>query len=247
MLVLTVVAPVFGTNCLVVAASPGAPCVIVDAGAGVAERVCAAIEANQLRPQAVVATHGHVDHTWDAAALCAEYEVPFLIHSADAYRIDEPFKTLSGITDGLIDTLASFGFAAQDYRRPSQILKFEAAQEAARLPVAGLEIALLHAPGHTQGSTILLLDGSPDAASELPSRAPGAGRDTPSAIALTGDVLFAGGIGRVDLPGGDEREMVQTLGSRLAAINDDTLVVPGHGPSSTMRHERAYNPYLAQF
>lgn len=247
MLVLTFVAPVFGTNCLVVATGPGASCVIVDAGAGVAERVRAAIEAHQLRPQAVVATHGHVDHTWDAAGLCAEYDVPFLVHRADAYRIDEPFQTLSGISGGLIDTLAALGFAAQDYRRPSQIVTFEAAEDVARLPVAGLEIALLHAPGHTEGSTILLLDGAPDAASELPPRAPGSGRDTPSAIALTGDVLFAGGIGRVDLPGGDGREMAVTLGTRLARIADDTFVVPGHGPSSTMRHERAHNPYLSQF
>ena len=247
MLVLTVVAPVFGTNCLVVAAGPGAPCVIVDAGAGVAERVCAAIEAHHLQPQAVVATHGHVDHTWDAAGLCAEYDVPFLVHPADAYRIDEPFQTLSGISGGLIDTLAALGFDARDYRRPSQIVTLEAGEEVSRLPVAGLEIALLHAPGHTEGSMILLLDGSPDPASELPPRVPGASRDTPSAIALTGDVLFAGGIGRVDLPGGDEREMAQTLGSRLGAIKDETLILPGHGPSSMMRHERAHNPYLAQF
>ena len=246
-LVLTVVAPVFGTNCTIVASGPAEPCVVVDAGAGVGERVCAAIETHGLRPQAVVATHGHVDHTWDAAGLCAEYDVPFLVHRADAYRIDEPFESLGGVSGALGAALAALGFPPAEYQRPTRVVAFDPGPDGTRLPVEGVDIALLHAPGHTEGSTILLLVGAPDAASELPLGAPDAGRDTPSGIALTGDVLFAGGIGRVDLPGGDEREMAVTLSTRLDRIADDVLIVPGHGPASTMRHERARNPYLAEF
>jgi hydroxyacylglutathione hydrolase len=246
-LVLTVVAPVFGTNCTVVAVGPGAPCVVVDAGAGVSEQVRALIDVHGLRPQAVVATHGHVDHTWDAAGLCAEYDVPFLVHRADAYRIDEPFESLGGVSGALGAALAALGFPPAEYQRPTRVVAFDPGPDGTRLPVEGVDIALLHAPGHTEGSTILLLDGAPDDASAFPPLVLGADVATPSGLALMGDVLFADGIGRVDLAGGDESEMIVTLSTRLGRIADDTLIIPGHGPASTMGRERARNPYLAEF
>ena len=113
MLVLTVVAPVFGTNCTIVAAGPGAPCVVVDAGAGVSERVRALIEVHGLQPRAVVATHGHADHIWDAGGLCAAYQVPFLVHRADAYRIAEPLGSLGSVAGTLRGALTSLGFAPE--------------------------------------------------------------------------------------------------------------------------------------
>ncbi|WP_319946811.1 MBL fold metallo-hydrolase, partial [Cellulosimicrobium cellulans] len=79
-----VVAPVFGTNCTVVSA-PGGDCVVVDAGAGVADAVVAHVRSAGLVPRAVLATHGHVDHTWDAAALADRFGVPVVLHAADAY------------------------------------------------------------------------------------------------------------------------------------------------------------------
>ena len=89
-----VVAPVFGTNCAVVSAA-GGDCVVVDAGAGVADAVTATIERRGLVPRAVLATHGHVDHTWDAAVLCERLGVPLHVHAADVYRLADPFGSIA--------------------------------------------------------------------------------------------------------------------------------------------------------
>src|ERR687893_799683 len=136
-----VVAPVFGTNCCVVvsdAATGAGPdgdgagggprdCVVVDAGAGVADAVSRLVDAENLVPRAVLATHGHADHTWDAAELCARYGVPLRLHSADAYRLADPFGTLGitpgmpGVSNALTRALADLGLHAEDNRAPGVV------------------------------------------------------------------------------------------------------------------------------
>ena len=88
-------------------------------------------------------------------------------------------------------------------------------------PIAGAELTVLHTPGHTPGSVCLLWG------QEL----------------FAGDTLFAGSCGRVDLPGGDPAQMLQSL-NRLASLNADYRVHPGHGPSTTLSQEKRYNPYM---
>jgi glyoxylase-like metal-dependent hydrolase (beta-lactamase superfamily II) len=84
-----------------------------------------------------------------------------------------------------------------------------------------------HAPGHTEGSTLYLL---------------AAGDDR---VAFTGDVLFAGSVGRTDLPGGDPVAMAATLREVVGALPPGTHVLPGHGPATRVDAELATNPYLA--
>ena len=88
-------------------------------------------------------------------------------------------------------------------------------------PIAGAELTVLHTPGHTPGSVCLLWE------QEL----------------FAGDTLFAGSCGRVDLPGGDPAQMLQSL-NRLASLNADYRVHPGHGPSTTLSQEKRHNPYM---
>ena len=88
-------------------------------------------------------------------------------------------------------------------------------------PIAGAELTVLHTPGHTPGSVCLLWG------QEL----------------FAGDTLFAGSCGRVDLPGGDPAQMMQSL-NRLASLQADYRVHPGHGPSTTLSQEKRYNPYM---
>ena len=88
-------------------------------------------------------------------------------------------------------------------------------------PIAGAELKVLHTPGHTPGSVCLLWG------QEL----------------FAGDTLFAGSCGRVDLPGGDPAQMMQSL-NRLASLQADYRVHPGHGPSTTLSQEKRYNPYM---
>ena len=275
--VLTAVAPVFGTNCYIVIADDGVACVVIDVGAGIARRVRTIIDSLGLRPAAVLATHGHVDHTWDAAEVSEAYGVPVCLHAADAYRLADPFGTLGlgRAGDGshdpggpLAQALAAAGIVPADYRVPSRVETFAAAPAATsalpgargargadarelELELGGLEFAgaalgVLPASGHSEGASLYLVDGVPGPDSSLPF-APGeqdlAGGGTRTAF--TGDVLFAGTIGRTDLPGGDDVAMAATLRHLARALTPGTLLLPGHGPATRMDRELRRNPFLA--
>jgi glyoxylase-like metal-dependent hydrolase (beta-lactamase superfamily II) len=227
-----VVAPVFGTNCCVVvvdgAGEPGADAVVVDAGAGVAQTVQGLVAERGWAVRAVLATHGHVDHTWDAAALCDAFGVPLRIHAADAYRLADPFGSLGltrgGVSDALRQALAGLGLRAEDYRAPAVVVPFDAAGDdgTGTLVAGSVRLRAIHAPGHTEGATLYEVGG----------------------VVLAGDVLFAGGIGRTDLPGGDDAAMRATLRDVVARLDPALEVVPGHGPTTTVEREMATNPYL---
>jgi glyoxylase-like metal-dependent hydrolase (beta-lactamase superfamily II) len=234
--VFTVVAPVFGTNCCVIVGADRT-CVVVDAGAGVAGEVRRLVAEQDVTPVAVLATHGHVDHTWDAAVLTSVFDVPFLIHASDTYRLDDPFGTLGQVGAShdaggpLAQALASVGVDASSYRAPARVEPFGGPPDAQGrsadevLQLGGVRLVARHAPGHTEGSTIYLLDADP-------------------ALALTGDVLFAGSIGRTDLPGGNPAAMSTTLRDVVRTLAPGTVVLPGHGPSSRIEVELRSNPYL---
>lgn len=255
MLVLSVISPVFGARTsIVVGAAHGtgpAPCVVVDAGAGVCDAVVAAVAERGLRPTAVLLTHGHVDHTWDAAALSDALDVPVMLHAADAYRLADPFGTLGPLggvahdpSGPLAGALTEAGFAPGSYRAPTRVETFgtEAGgrDDEVRLGLDGLEVLARHAPGHTEGSTIYLVPTPADGGGGAPDDEGPAGP-----VAFTGDVLFAGTIGRTDLPGGDMGVMSTTLREVVALLPRAATVVPGHGPTSDVATELARNPFLA--
>ncbi len=103
------------------------------------------------------------------------------------------------------------------------------------LEIAGIRLDALHAPGHTEGSVMYR--------SDYPSAARGGGGEIDQLV-FSGDVLFAGSIGRTDLPGGDHAAMLRSLRTKVLPLPDTTAVLPGHGPQTTMARERATNPYL---
>jgi glyoxylase-like metal-dependent hydrolase (beta-lactamase superfamily II) len=224
----TVVAPLLAANCYVLADDDGR-CVVIDPGAGVLAGVADVVDAHGLRPVGVLATHGHVDHTWDAAGLCDTYGVALHLHDADVYRTTDPFGSLGPLGPQLAAMAASAGMV---HRLPARVVGFAApAREHAEITVGAeadagpLVLRVLHSPGHTQGSTVYLADID--------------GAET----ALTGDVLFAGSIGRTDLPGGDDAAMALTL-RRLRSLPGSTRLRPGHGPASLMSTELLRNPFL---
>ena len=210
------VAPVFGTNCCVL--SSGTDCVVIDAGAGVADAVARLVDDEGLTPRAVLATHGHADHTWDAGDLCARYEIPMRLHEADAYRLADPFGTLSPALE------AALGLHRDDYRAPAVVEPFGTPGGSAVLTFGELVLHALHAPGHTEGSTLYRSDDE---------------------VILTGDVLFAGSVGRTDLHGGSGQVMAETLRDVVRSLDPALAVVPGHGPATTVERELRTNPFLA--
>nr|WP_187361074.1 MBL fold metallo-hydrolase [Phytoactinopolyspora mesophila] len=224
-MLLSLASPVLGTNCYVVARDGSDTCFLVDPGIAVEEHVGQAMAQHGLRPAAALITHGHADHTFSLAQLCQRYELPVYIHEADEYRLDDPIQTLG---PELAPAFASF---AELWTRPPDVHTFS---DGASLQVAGLTVEALHAPGHTEGSTLYVVP-RPD--------------EHPGSLCFTGDVLFAGTVGRTDLPGGDPEAMRQTL-ARIATpeadggLPDATTVLPGHGEGDSLGNQRATNPFL---
>ncbi|HEX8347178.1 MAG TPA: MBL fold metallo-hydrolase [Actinoplanes sp.] len=221
MLVASFPAEAFGTNCYVVAAAPGEQCVIVDPGIGVLDHLDEVLARHRLHPAAVLLTHGHLDHVFSVAPVCGARGVTAYVHPADREMLADPAKGLSA------DLTAMFG-GRLPYTEPDDVAELT---DGATVALAGLEFTVDHAPGHTGGSVLF--------------RLPGAGSSWEAEqICLSGDVLFAGSIGRTDLPGGSTPAMLTSLRDKILPLADDTVVLPGHGPATTIGRERASNPYL---
>jgi hydroxyacylglutathione hydrolase len=211
-------AAMFATNCYVVATGPGQECLVVDPGVGVEDQLDEVLREHRLQPIAVLLTHGHLDHTFSVTPVCGARGVPAYIHSADRYRLADPMSTLG-------PQLTEMFAGRLTWTEPDDVRELT---DGAVLALAGLELVVDHAPGHTEGSVMFRTEGAAD---EAP-------------VCLTGDVLFAGSIGRTDLVGGDPAAMERSLRSKVLPLADETVVLPGHGPKSTIGHERLTNPYL---
>ncbi len=223
MLVTGVEAQAFGTNCYVVAAAPGEQCLIVDPGIGVLDQLDELLAEHRLHPAAVLLTHGHLDHTFSVAPVCGARGITAYVHPADREMLADPAKGLS------TDLNALFG-GRLAYTEPEDVAELT---DGATLTLAGLEITVDHAPGHTGGSVMFRLPNT------------GAPAETEQ-FCLSGDVLFAGSIGRTDLPGGSMPAMLASLRDKVLPLADDTVVLPGHGPATTIGRERSTNPYLRE-
>ncbi len=212
-------------NCYVLAPGDGAECVVVDAGQAATDRLRSVVAEHRLTPVAVLSTHGHFDHVASAGEVCAEFGIPVYLHEADQYMLSDPLAALSPDLRAGAAALLPPGGSLQGMR-PDEVRGLDGI---ATLNLAGLEITVLHTPGHTQGSVSFRLPGDGDRKEVL----------------LTGDTLFAGSIGRSDLPGGSSPQILSSIAAELLSRPDDAIVLPGHGPATTIGTERVANPFLA--
>lgn len=210
------------TNCYLVAPADRGPCIVLDPGVGAFDTVRDLVEEHGLEPQGVLLTHGHLDHLYSATDVCATYGVDCWIHPADRARLTDPYD-IPGAYEFVEQALGR----ARDFTDREPAVVHEVA-DGDRITLAGLEIEVLHAPGHTPGSVLYRV----------------APADRP--LVFTGDVVFAGSVGRVDLPGGDAAAMRRTLRTVVLGLPDDTVLLPGHGGQTTVSRERAANPYLTR-
>jgi hydroxyacylglutathione hydrolase len=168
---------------------------------------------HRLHPAAVLLTHGHIDHTFSVAPVCGARGITAYVHPADREMLADPAKGLNA------DLSQLFG-GRMEYSEPEDVAELT---DGATMTIAGIEITVDHAPGHTGGSVLFRL---------------------PELVCLSGDVLFAGSIGRTDLPGGSTEAMMTSLRTKILPLDDETVVLPGHGPATTIGRERASNPFL---
>lgn len=206
-----------GTNCWIVAPGPGEQCVVVDPGVGAAARVDEIVAEHRLHPVAVLLTHGHVDHTFSVVPVCDARDVPAYIHPDDRPQLTDPW-TWIGVPKGT--PLYGGSLPAAE---PSDVRELT---DGDTLEIAGLSLEVRHTPGHTPGSVSFGL-AAPDAP-----------------LFFSGDLLFQGTIGRCDLPGGSEDAMFDSLARVVLPLPDETVVHPGHGPTTTVARERRWNEFL---
>jgi hydroxyacylglutathione hydrolase len=208
------------TNCYVAATGPGSECVVIDPGKDAAAGVDEVVRQHRLKPVAVLVTHGHVDHMWCVAPVAGAYDATAWIHPDDRHLLADPMAGMSPETSAML-----LG-GNYEWAEPDDVRELTDLQE---LELAGLRFVVDHAPGHTEGSVTFR---SPYDAEDI------------SEVMFSGDLLFAGSIGRTDLPGGDHPTMLRSLAQKVLPLRDDVVVLPGHGEQTSIGRERATNPFL---
>ena len=220
MLIDRVIAPYFETNCWILALDTGQECIIVDPGMAkpnLVKEIEEKISDLNLKPVAVLITHGHLDHTFSVLPLTKQVPMRTFITGADRVLLTDPMGALDrgGVSEQFLKA-----FGMEKFKEPDEVVELE---DFLTFEVAGMQITSIFAPGHTKGSVIFTVDDQ-----QL----------------ISGDVLFAGSIGRTDLPTGSANEMRKTLRDRILTLPDGLNVLPGHGGQTTIGTERVRNPYL---
>jgi len=222
MLVERIVAPYFATNCWILSTGAGNECAIVDPGIAVpdlAQRIIGRCDELRLKPVAILITHGHLDHTFSLVPLAREGGVSTsYVHPADRDLLINPARGLGAQGLALLEQLSP----TKVWEEPDRV---EEVNDEDVIEVAGLDIQVVHAPGHTKGSVMYRVN---------------------SGTLLSGDVLFKGAIGRTDLPTSSPRAMRESLTERVLTLPDEIRVLPGHGDETTIGQERLTNPFLLE-
>ncbi len=180
---------------------------VIDPGDEI-ERIAQEIEREGLQPDRIILTHGHLDHVMFASAMQEKFQLELYMHREDVFLVENMNRQaarLGLMMPGLVAPRID-GYLAEDdtVTCGKQTLK------------------ILHGPGHSPGSIMLI------------------GEDA----AVVGDVLFQGSIGRTDLPGGSYEVLLDSIRTKLLPLQDDVLVLPGHGETTTIGAERRNNPFL---
>ena len=195
-------------NCTILGDEQTRDAIVIDPGDD-PEEILACLAKHNLNAKQIVCTHTHIDHVGAIQDLQDRLGTPAAIHKADLFLFDKLDVQAQWIgipvpKRGAIDRFVEDGDAVS---------------------CQGVEVGVIHTPGHTPGSTTFHLRGDRN-------------------ILFTGDTLFMQSIGRTDLWGGSHQEIIRSIEKKLMPFDDDTLVIAGHGRQTTIGHERRYNPFL---
>ena len=192
--------------------------VVIDPGDEV-DDLLAAVERRSLTVKAILLTHAHLDHVTGVARAKELLKVPVWLHEAD-----------NALYEGVVQQGLMFGLrvepqpAVDHFYAPDQTIGF-----------GEYTISVLHTPGHCPGGVALAVNGDPRTTGPTDRR-----------ILIVGDTLFAGSIGRTDLPGGDTQTLLRSIREVLFSFPDGTPVYSGHGEPTTIGREKRTNPFVGE-
>ena len=189
----------FNANCYIVFNEENNQGFLIDPGFD-GERIDSYVESNNISLNAILLTHGHMDHVGAVDYFINKYKLPVYINEKDDECINKNVMVFGKIQK------------ANFYLEDGQILN-----------IAGIEIKVIETPGHTPGGVCFLCNN----------------------ILFTGDTVFRGSIGRTDFPGGDYEAIINSIINKIAILDDNIEVYPGHEGSSTIGMEKMLNPYFS--
>lgn len=195
-----------GTNCYFAVNEDTKELLVIDPGDS-AQMLAGKIRQKDLKPAAVLLTHGHFDHAMAAQELAELFDVKIYAHEAEKNTLEQPGLNVSAMI-GRRDS-----YHADVYVKDKEVLN-----------LAGMEILVLHTPGHTEGGCCYYLE--------------------KERVLFSGDTLFCQSVGRTDFPGGSMKKIVRSIKEKLLVLPDEVRVYPGHMDLTTIGMERAQNPFL---
>lgn len=195
----------FASNCYLIKNATTEQGIIIDPG-DEPELIKRTIQEKNVNPKQILLTHGHLDHIMAVTILSNEYDLPVYAHAAEELLLQNvPAQAqMFGLPPVEIPIVT-------DWFDDGDILD-----------LIGLEIKVLHTPGHSPGGSCFQI----------------------GKTIFVGDTLFQSSIGRTDLPGGDYQQLINSIKTKLFTLDDDMKVYPGHGDSTTIGLERQFNPFL---
>lgn len=189
---------------------------VVDPGGDV-DNILDAISQIGITVEKLLLTHGHIDHAGGAAELCERLVADG--RHGDAVPIEGPDPRDRFLLQGLAAQGREYGLKGARDVLPDRWL-----EEGDEVTVAGVTLSVLHCPGHTPGSIVMV--------------------QHEQRFALVGDVLFRGSVGRTDFPYGDQEALLDAIRTKLFPLGDDISFICGHGPGGTIGEERRSNPFV---
>ena len=198
----------FAMNAMIVYSEASKRGILIDPGDEI-ERILSRVKELDLAIEAIVFTHGHIDHVAHAEVARTELGVPTYLHRDDWQ-----------MAEAVPQQAMMFGLPPCPVVQIDNELPGEGEFE-----IAGLKFELFHTPGHSPGSVTLL--------------------SKEHKICLVGDLVFAGSVGRTDLPGCSPQALNDSIKNHILPMDDDIVLYPGHGPTTTVGQERSSNPFLS--
>ena len=195
------------TNCYLVWNKNTREALVVDPAA-LPDRIISAMESRDVKPVAILLTHGHFDHIGAVDALREKYRIPVLLLDKEQEIMENQDKNLSSVFG------RGFSTKADHFLHDGDVVSY-----------AGVEIKVLHTPGHTIGGACYYI---PE-----------------EQVLFSGDTLFLCSVGRTDFPTGSHKELMESIKGKLLVLPGDTIVCPGHNECTTIRAEAESNPYFS--